>query len=119
MCLILAKAAILDHYLRVLDRNKSQTRLLLKRMLIALLIVQGAEETLVSLFSCQPREDEVIVRLNGVCFEQRPMWFTGFTLNLIFDVVLFFQPILALWERRSRPLVEKIGPLLSLLGASL
>ncbi|KAK2605689.1 hypothetical protein N8I77_008511 [Diaporthe amygdali] len=119
MCLILAKAAILDHYLRVLDRNKSQTRLLLKRMLIALLIVQGAEETLVSLFSCQPREDEVIVRLNGVCFEQRPMWFTGFTLNLIFDVVLFFQPILALWERRSLPLVEKIGPLLSLLGVSL
>lgn len=119
MCLILAKTAILDHYLRVLDRNKSQPRLLLKRMLIALLIVQGAEETLVSLFSCQPRSDQVIVKLNGVCFEQRPMWFTGFTLNLIFDILLFLPPTTGLWNRRSLPLSGKIGPLLSLLGVCL
>lgn len=119
MSLILAKAAILDHYLRVLDRNKSQPRLFLKRILISLLIVQGAEETLVSLFSCQPRTAMAIVKLNGVCFEQRPMWFTGFTLNLIFDLLLFLQPVLGLWNRRGLPLSEKIGPLLSLVGVSL
>ncbi|KAH8780902.1 hypothetical protein F5883DRAFT_709447 [Diaporthe sp. PMI_573] len=119
MSLILAKAAILDHYLRVLDSNKSKARLFLKRILVSLLIVQGAEETLVSLFSCQPQTGKAIVRLNGVCFEQRPMWFTGFTLNLIFDLVLFLQPMAALWNRRRLPLSEKIGPLLSLLGISL
>ena len=120
MSLILAKAAILDHYLRVLDGNKSQPRLVLKRILVSLLIVQGVEETLVSLFSCQPQTGEaIIVRLNGVCVEQRPMWFTGFTLNLIFDLVLFLQPMAALWNRRRLPLSEKIGPLLSLLGISL
>lgn len=119
MSLILAKAAILDHYLRVLDRNKSQPRLFLKRMLIALLIVQGAEETLVSLFSCQPRADKAIVKLNGICFEQKPMWFTGFALNLIFDILLFLLPIIALWNRRSLPLSGKIGPLLNLVGVCL
>jgi hypothetical protein len=119
MSLIFAKAAILDHYLRVLDSNKSKPRLFLKRILVSLLIVQGAEETLVSLFSCQPQTGKAIVRLNGVCFEQRPMWFTGFTLNLIFDLVLFLQPMAALWNRRRLPLSEKIGPLLSLLGVSL
>ena len=120
MSLIFAKAAILDHYLRVLDSNNSQPRLLLKRILISLLIVQGAEETLVSLFSCEPHTGEpIIVRLSGVCFEQRPMWFTGFTLNLVFDLLLFLQPMIALWNRRSLPLWEKIGPLLSLLGVSL
>lgn len=119
MSLILAKAAIMDHYLRVLDRNKSQPRLFLKRMLIALLIVQGAEETLVSLFSCQPRADKAVVKLNGVCFEQRPMWFTGFTLNLMFDIFLFLQPILALWNRRNLPISAKIGPLFSLVGVLL
>ncbi|KAL2289542.1 hypothetical protein FJTKL_01806 [Diaporthe vaccinii] len=119
MSLILAKAAILDHYLRILDRNKSQPRLFLKRMLISLLIVQGAEETLVSLFSCQPRADKAIVKLNGVCFKQKPMWFTGFTLNLIFDILLFLQPIIALWNRRSLPPSGKIGPLLNLVGVCL
>lgn len=119
MSLILAKAALLDYYLRALDRSKSQARLFLKRVLLSLLIVQGAEETLVSLFSCQPRADKAIVHLNGVCFEQRPMWFTGFTLNLLFDILLFLQPIVALWNRRSLPLSGKIGPLLSLVGVTL
>lgn len=119
MCLILAKAAILDHYLRVLDRNKSQPRLFLKRMLISLLIVQGVEETLVSIFSCQPQSEEAIVKLNGVCFKQRPMWFTGFTLNLMFDILLFLPPTIALWNKRSLPLSGKIGPLLSLVGVCL
>ena len=119
MSLILAKAALLDYYLRALDRSKSQLRLFLKRVLISLLIVQGAEETLVSLFSCQPRAEGVIVKLNRVCFEQRPMWFTGFTLTLLFDILLFLQPIVALWHRRSLPLSRKIGPILSLLGVCL
>lgn len=119
MSLILAKAAILDHFLRVLDSNKSQTRLFLKRLLVSLLIVQGIEETLVSLFSCQPRGDGAIVSLNGVCFEQKPMWFTGFTLNLMFDGLLFLQPLRALWIRRSLPLPARVGPFLNLLGVSL
>lgn len=88
-------------------------------MLISLLILQGIEETLVSLFSCQPQADQAIVRLNGVCFEQKPMWFTGFTLNLIFDMLLFLQPDIALWNRRSLPLSRKIGPLLNLFGVCL
>ncbi|POS73593.1 hypothetical protein DHEL01_v208011 [Diaporthe helianthi] len=119
MSLILAKAAIMDHYLRVLDSNKSPPRLILKRILTLLLILQGVEEALVSLLSCQPHTAQAIVELNGVCFEQRPMWFTGFTLNLIFDLVLFLQPAVELWNSRGLPLSEKIGPLLSLLGVSL
>ncbi|KAI3401825.1 hypothetical protein diail_8203 [Diaporthe ilicicola] len=119
MSLILAKAALVDQYLQVLDSNKSQARLLLKRAFVSLLIVQGIEETLVSLFSCQPRAFGAIVNLHGVCFKQRPMWFTGFTLNLMFDGLLFLQPLHTLWNRRSLPLSRKVGPLLNLLGVSL
>ncbi|KAG8157133.1 hypothetical protein KVR01_013123 [Diaporthe batatas] len=119
MSMILAKAAIMDHYLRVLDSNKSQPRLFLKRALVSLLIVQGVEETLVSLFSCQPRMAMAIVKLDGICFEMRPMWFTGFTLNLIFDLVLVLQPALGIWNARGMSLSEKIGPFLSLVGISL
>jgi hypothetical protein len=120
MSLILAKSAILDHYLRFLDSNKSQTRMFLKRVLIGLLIVQGAEEMLVGLFSCQPDNGTAVhVQVSGTCLEQRPMWFTGFTLNLIFDLLLILQPMRALWSGRSLPLSDKIGPLLNLLGVSL
>lgn len=63
------------------------------------------------LLSCHPIQGRALLQFHERCMQQRPMWFTGLILNIIFTVNLFVQPMVSLWTRRSLEISQKIGPL--------
>lgn len=107
-----AKIVLADQYLHIMDPDRMLRRPVLRRICVALFILQVAEEIFVMLLSCHPIQGRALLRFHGHCFQQRPMWFTGLILNLMFTVNLFVQPMVSLWTRRNLELSQKIGPLI-------
>lgn len=111
MCLAVAKIVLAHQYLHLMDPRRIFRRLVLGRILVALFIIQGAEEILVVILSCHPILGRALLQFQGQCLPQRPMWFTGLILNLMFVVNLLVQPMMCLWTRRGLKRSERIGPL--------
>lgn len=106
-----AKIVLADQYLHIMDPDRGLRRLVLRRICVALFILQVVEEILVMVLSCHPIQGRALLRFHGRCLQQRPMWFTGLILNLMFTVTLFGQPLISLWTRRGLGTSQKIGPL--------
>lgn len=106
-----AKIVLADQYLHIIDPDRVLRRLVLRRICVAFFILQVAEEILVVLLSCHPIKGRALLQFHGHCLQQRPMWFTGLILNLMFTVNLFVQPMVSLWTQRSLEISQKIGPL--------
>lgn len=71
---------------------------------MSLLALQLSEEVLITIFSCQPSQEQAAVGLGGRCAHQRAMWLMGMTLNLGFSLVLFVHISAALWKGRRLPM---------------
>lgn len=106
-----AKIVLADQHLHIIYPDRVLRRLVLRRICVALFILQVAEEILVMLLSCHPIQGRALLQFHGRCLPQRPMWFTGLILNLMFAINLFVQPMLSLWTRRSLEVSQKIWPL--------
>lgn len=74
----LSKALLADYFLRLAGHRRNLRRHVLKRMFLALLVLQMSEETVINLFSCRPGTQEwMLERLGGSCLHQRASWLTG------------------------------------------
>lgn len=110
-----AKIVLAYQYLHGMDPERALRRSILQRICAALFILQVVEEVLVELLSCHPIQGRAVLKFQGQCLQQRPMWFTGFILNLVFAVNVFAQPMVSLWTRRGLGLSRKMEPLATML----
>lgn len=107
-----AKASFAILYLRLFPIRGLA---ILNKLVIAFLLSQAIEETLIVLFKCTPVNKSWNPRLHGYCVELHPLWYTTFAFNFATDIILFSQPIFVTW-RLCMPVVKRIelGVMLSL-----
>lgn len=107
-----AKASFAILYLRLFPIRGLA---ILNKIVIAFLLSQAIEETLIVLFKCTPVNKSWNPSLHGHCLDLHPLWYTTFAFNFVTDIILFSQPIFVTWRLRM-PVVKRIelGVMLSL-----
>lgn len=98
----------------------------LNKILIAFLVCQAIEETLVVILKCKPIEASYKVDVVGECLDLRVLWWSTvrpridlqirlasltvlqFIFNLFTDLFLFIQPIPAMWKLQL-PAAKRVG----------
>jgi hypothetical protein len=112
----LAKASFAVLYLRLLDKQ-GRWHVYLNRAILVFLFCQATEELFTVVFQCRPVRKAWEPEVEGSCIPLEPIWYTGFTCNLIMDLILFLQPIPWMWGLRL-PLAKRLG-LIALLSLGL
>lgn len=73
----MAKVVLIGFSTQYVDVRKTAIRRRSKYLLLAPLFLQAAEETVISMLACHPTQGRPFFRMQGVCAQQRPMWFIG------------------------------------------
>ncbi|KAG9251428.1 uncharacterized protein F5Z01DRAFT_692182 [Emericellopsis atlantica] len=90
-----AKITFAILYIRVLPQRFLQ---LLNKFLIAFLIAQATEESLIAILHCRPIEAAFKLGVHGKCLNMNVLWWSTFVFNMCTDLILFVQPIPTVWR---------------------
>ncbi|KAH7125797.1 hypothetical protein EDB81DRAFT_860524 [Dactylonectria macrodidyma] len=81
--------------------------------LLVLLLAQGIEECLVVILKCNPVDKAWMTSKQGTCLDLRSFYYASFGIKFTTDIVLFAQPIPAIW-RLQLSAAKRIGVLVML-----
>lgn len=108
-------------YIRILPQN---FLLILNKILVAFLVCQAIEESLVVIFKCSPVEAAYHENIPGSCLNIHVLWWTTvrlhcnhtrviansrkFIFNICTDLILFIQPLPSIWHLQMT-IAKRVG----------
>jgi hypothetical protein len=101
----LAKISFAVLYLRLFPARKL---MLLNYCVMAVIFAQVVTETCMPLFRCSPIALAWDPDLNGSCSDIGDLWYVSTGLNIVEALVLFIQPIPAVWKLKL-PISKRLG----------
>ncbi|KAH8738475.1 hypothetical protein BGZ61DRAFT_526450 [Ilyonectria robusta] len=82
-------------YLRLLPGHVSQR---INQALLAVLVAEGVEATMVVVFQCKPMDNAWNIQKEGTSLNLKLFYTVSFAIEFVTEVCLFIQPIPALWK---------------------
>ncbi|KLU92526.1 hypothetical protein MAPG_11471 [Magnaporthiopsis poae ATCC 64411] len=96
-------------YMRFLQHTGRDWVVPLNTAVLIFLVCQAIEEVSVVVFQCVPIEAQWKPDVDGACYRLTPMWICGFVFNFATNLILFLQPIPAVWSLSFTTTAKKLG----------